>query len=46
MNNDESEIIIENLVISGGGPAGFAFYGVLKELCKKEILNTIYGCSR
>tara|TARA_Y100000992_G_scaffold300767_1_gene270101 strand:- start:6305 stop:7216 length:912 start_codon:yes stop_codon:yes gene_type:complete len=40
MNDDKSEITIENLVISGGGPAGFAFYGVLKELCKKEIIES------
>jgi len=30
---------IENIVISGGGPAGFAFYGAIKELCKKDIIN-------
>lgn len=37
-DKDES-IEIENLVISGGGPAGFAFYGVLKELSKQRIVD-------
>lgn len=40
IDNEEKDDIIENLVISGGGPAGFAFYGVLKELSNKEILRT------
>tara|TARA_Y100000816_G_C26060190_1_gene556632 strand:+ start:521 stop:1432 length:912 start_codon:yes stop_codon:yes gene_type:complete len=39
IKNQEKNNIIENLVISGGGPAGFAFYGVLKELCRKEELD-------
>ena len=39
MEDKDKNIEIENLVISGGGPAGFAFYGVLKELSKQGVLD-------
>ena len=39
MEDKNENIEIENLVISGGGPAGFAFYGVLKELSKQGVIN-------
>jgi predicted acylesterase/phospholipase RssA len=38
-NSLEESPIIENIVISGGGPAGFAFYGALKQLCLNNLLQ-------
>jgi hypothetical protein len=42
--------IIKHIVISGGGPTGFTYYGILKEtnrngLWKFENIKTIYGTS-
>ena len=41
---------IKHLVLSGGGPAGFVTYGILRELQSVEFwdisnVKTIYGCS-
>lgn len=39
MNKDDYVSTIKNLVISGGGIAGFAFYGALKQLSINGIWN-------
>ena len=52
-NNAESSKerpIIKHIVISGGGPTGLSYYGVLKEthkngLWKYENIETMYGTS-
>jgi len=46
----ESPSKIKHLVISGGGAAGFSYYGILKEtnrkgLWKSEDIETMYGTS-
>ena len=43
-------MLIKHLVIGGGGPNGFGFYGILKQLHYKKFWNiknieTIYSCS-
>jgi predicted acylesterase/phospholipase RssA len=54
-NNDEENIVkeaptIKHMVISGGGPTGLSYYGILKEtnnmgLWKIENIKSIYGTS-
>lgn len=43
-------MVIKHLVIAGGGPNGFGFYGILKQLHSKKFwdiknITTIYSCS-
>lgn len=38
-NNSKDANIIENIIISGGGPAGFAFYGAIKQLFMNNIIK-------
>lgn len=38
-DDNEKSIIIENIIISGGGPAGFAFYGAIKQLFMNNIIK-------
>lgn len=49
-NNENDPSKVKHIVISGGGPAGFAFYGTLRESHKKKMwslenLETLYGIS-
>ncbi len=38
-NSSKDANIIENIIISGGGPAGFAFYGAIKQLFMNNIIK-------
>jgi len=49
-NNKINNNIIKHIVISGGGPVGFSFYGVLKETSQRKIweienIETMHGIS-
>lgn len=48
--NDDNVCTVKNLVISGGGIAGFAFYGALKQMsmngiCNMDNIENIYATS-
>jgi NTE family protein len=50
MENNKNPINIKHIVISGGGTAGFSFYGAIKEchnnsIWKFENLTSMYGTS-
>lgn len=49
-NKEDSETVIQHIVIAGGGATGLSYYGILKEthnqgLWKFEDIKSIYGTS-